>query len=151
MTKVLKPLAAAALIAAASTAFATPSTTFWTPATTYTQPAPVPHLTYDTYFGEQGALQIDTGVEFGLFSSKYLQAEAGFDLFYALFDVEVDREHGLQSWVTRFGEVGAFTGARILHLITIVLLAAVRRTEVTPYIQVMLDPVRGTAGILGHF
>jgi 4-hydroxybenzoate polyprenyltransferase len=50
---------------------------------------------------------------------------AGFDLFYALFDVEVDREQGLQSWVTRFGEVGAFTGARILHLITIVLLAAV--------------------------
>ena len=50
---------------------------------------------------------------------------AGFDLFYALFDVDVDREQGLHSWVTRFGEVGAFTGARILHLITIVLLIAV--------------------------
>jgi 4-hydroxybenzoate polyprenyltransferase len=50
---------------------------------------------------------------------------AGFDLFYALFDADVDREQGLHSWVTRFGEVGAFTGARILHLITIVLLAAV--------------------------
>jgi 4-hydroxybenzoate polyprenyltransferase len=50
---------------------------------------------------------------------------AGFDLFYALFDAEVDREQGLHSWVTRFGEEGAFTGARILHLITILLLVAV--------------------------
>jgi 4-hydroxybenzoate polyprenyltransferase len=49
---------------------------------------------------------------------------SGFDLFYALFDVDVDREQGLHSWVTRFGEEGAFAGARILHLATIVLLAA---------------------------
>ena len=49
---------------------------------------------------------------------------SGFDLFYALFDVDVDREQGLHSWVTRFGEQGAFTGARILHLATIVLLSA---------------------------
>jgi 4-hydroxybenzoate polyprenyltransferase len=49
---------------------------------------------------------------------------SGFDLFYALFDVDVDREQGLHSWATRFGERGAFTGARALHLATIVLLAA---------------------------
>jgi len=49
---------------------------------------------------------------------------AGFDLFYSLFDVEVDREQGLHSWSTRFGERGAFMGARILHLATIVLLVA---------------------------
>ncbi len=49
---------------------------------------------------------------------------AGFDLFYSLFDAEVDREQGLHSWTTRFGERGAFTGARILHLVTIVLLVA---------------------------
>jgi 4-hydroxybenzoate polyprenyltransferase len=49
---------------------------------------------------------------------------AGFDLFYALFDVEVDREQGLHSWATRFGEEGAFAGARALHLLTIGLLAA---------------------------
>jgi len=49
---------------------------------------------------------------------------AGFDLFYALFDVEVDREQGLHSWATRFGERGAFAGARALHLTTIVLLIA---------------------------
>ena len=48
---------------------------------------------------------------------------AGFDLFYALFDVDVDRAQGLHSWATRFGERGAFAGARALHLATIVLLA----------------------------
>ena len=31
---------------------------------------------------------------------------AGFDLFYSLFDVEIDREQGLHSWATRFGERG---------------------------------------------
>ncbi len=50
---------------------------------------------------------------------------AGFDLFYALFDVDVDRAQGLHSWATRFGERGAFAGARALHLTTIALLAAV--------------------------
>jgi 4-hydroxybenzoate polyprenyltransferase len=49
---------------------------------------------------------------------------AGFDLFYALFDVDVDREQGLHSWATRFGERGAFIGARTLHLATIALLIA---------------------------
>jgi 4-hydroxybenzoate polyprenyltransferase len=49
---------------------------------------------------------------------------AGFDLFYALFDVAVDREQGLHSWATRFGERGAFAGARALHLSTVVLLIA---------------------------
>jgi 4-hydroxybenzoate polyprenyltransferase len=48
---------------------------------------------------------------------------AGFDLFYSLFDAKVDREQGLHSWTTRFGERGAFAGARILHLATIVLLS----------------------------
>jgi 4-hydroxybenzoate polyprenyltransferase len=49
---------------------------------------------------------------------------SGFDLFYALFDVDVDREQGLHSWATRFGVRGAFAGARAVHLATIVLLAA---------------------------
>jgi 4-hydroxybenzoate polyprenyltransferase len=47
---------------------------------------------------------------------------AGFDLFYSLFDTEVDREQGLHSWSTRFGERGAFNGARALHLTTVALL-----------------------------
>jgi 4-hydroxybenzoate polyprenyltransferase len=49
---------------------------------------------------------------------------AGFDLFYSLFDVEVDRAEGLHSWATRWGERGVFVGARVLHLLTIWLLAA---------------------------
>ena len=50
---------------------------------------------------------------------------AGFDLLYALFDVEVDRAQGLHSWATRFGESGVFLGARGFHALTVVLLAAV--------------------------
>ena len=42
---------------------------------------------------------------------------AGFDLFYSLFDVEIDRAQGLHSWATRWGERGVFRGARVLHLL----------------------------------
>jgi 4-hydroxybenzoate polyprenyltransferase len=48
---------------------------------------------------------------------------AGFDLLYALFDVEIDRAQGLHSWATRFGERGAFAGARFLHVLTVVALS----------------------------
>lgn len=50
---------------------------------------------------------------------------AGFDLFYALFDVEHDRAEGLHSWATRFGERGVFAGARAFHAVAVALLAAV--------------------------
>jgi 4-hydroxybenzoate polyprenyltransferase len=50
---------------------------------------------------------------------------AGFDLFYSLFDREIDLEQGLHSVATRFGVLGAFRGARLLHALTVVLLAAV--------------------------
>jgi 4-hydroxybenzoate polyprenyltransferase len=49
---------------------------------------------------------------------------AGFDLFYALFDVDVDRREGLHSIVTRFGVSGAFAGARLAHAATIACLVA---------------------------
>jgi 4-hydroxybenzoate polyprenyltransferase len=49
---------------------------------------------------------------------------AGFDLFYSLFDVVIDRAQGLHSWATRWGERGVFLGARVLHLLTVWLLAA---------------------------
>jgi 4-hydroxybenzoate polyprenyltransferase len=49
---------------------------------------------------------------------------AGFDLLYALFDVDVDRAQGLHSWATRFGEEGVFRGARAFHALTVVLLGA---------------------------
>ena len=48
---------------------------------------------------------------------------AGFDLFYALFDVDFDRREGLHSWATRFGVGGTFRGARAFHLATVALLA----------------------------
>jgi 4-hydroxybenzoate polyprenyltransferase len=48
---------------------------------------------------------------------------AGFDCFYALFDVDVDREQRLHSVAVRFGERGAFLGARVLHVATVALLA----------------------------
>lgn len=50
---------------------------------------------------------------------------AGFDLFYSLFDREIDLAQGLHSVSTRFGVEGAFRGARLLHLATIALLVAV--------------------------
>jgi len=49
---------------------------------------------------------------------------AGFDCFYALFDVNVDREQRLHSIATRFGVRGAFAGARISHAATIACLVA---------------------------
>jgi 4-hydroxybenzoate polyprenyltransferase len=48
----------------------------------------------------------------------------GFDLFYGLFDEEIDRREGLHSVVTQFGVRGAFLGARIAHAATIVCLVA---------------------------
>ena len=50
---------------------------------------------------------------------------AGFDLFYSLFDREVDLEQGLHSVAARFGAGGVFRGARILHVTTVLLLIAV--------------------------
>ncbi len=49
---------------------------------------------------------------------------AGFDLFYSLFDAEIDREQGLHSWAVRWGERGVFRDARLFHAATVVLLAA---------------------------
>jgi len=50
---------------------------------------------------------------------------AGFDVFYSLFDRDVDVSQGLESVAARFGVEGAFWGARLLHLATVTLLAAV--------------------------
>jgi len=50
---------------------------------------------------------------------------AGFDCFYALFDLDVDRREGLHSIATRFGVQGAFWGARISHALTVAALVVV--------------------------
>jgi 4-hydroxybenzoate polyprenyltransferase len=44
---------------------------------------------------------------------------AGFDFFYALFDIDVDRSERLHSVATRFGVRGAFFGARLAHAATV--------------------------------
>jgi 4-hydroxybenzoate polyprenyltransferase len=44
---------------------------------------------------------------------------AGFDFFYALFDVEIDRGEGLHSIATRFGTRGSFVAARLAHAATV--------------------------------
>ncbi len=49
---------------------------------------------------------------------------AGFDLFYSLFDLEIDRAQGLHSISTRFGVRGAFVGARLSHALTVAALVA---------------------------
>jgi 4-hydroxybenzoate polyprenyltransferase len=50
---------------------------------------------------------------------------AGFDCFYSLFDVEIDRAQGLHSVTTRFGVRGAFLAARLLHVATVACLVVV--------------------------
>src|SRR5256714_10854145 len=50
---------------------------------------------------------------------------AGFDLFYSLFDRDFDLQQGLHSVAVRFGVEGAVLGARLLHVLTVVLLGAV--------------------------
>jgi 4-hydroxybenzoate polyprenyltransferase len=49
---------------------------------------------------------------------------AGFDLFYSMLDLDFDRAEGLHSAVVRFGESGAFLGARLLHAATVAFLVA---------------------------
>jgi hypothetical protein len=82
MKKLLEAVVAAALLATAATASATPSTTYWTPSTPYTQPYLVPHITYDTYFGEKGAYPIDTGLTIGILPFDTVNAEIRADVLY---------------------------------------------------------------------
>jgi 4-hydroxybenzoate polyprenyltransferase len=49
---------------------------------------------------------------------------AGFDLLYALFDLDVDRAQGLHSLAARFGVGAAFAGARLCHAATVACLVA---------------------------
>lgn len=82
MSSALKAAAAAAVLATALAARATPSTTYWTPSTPYTQPYLVPHVTYDTYFGEPGMYGVDMGLTIGVLPFETVNAEIGFDSVY---------------------------------------------------------------------
>jgi 4-hydroxybenzoate polyprenyltransferase len=44
---------------------------------------------------------------------------AGFDVLYALFDLDFDRAHGLHSLPARFGARAAFAAARACHVATV--------------------------------
>ena len=48
---------------------------------------------------------------------------AGFDMFYALYDLDHDLAWGLRSWATRWGTAGVFAGARAFHLGAVAMLA----------------------------
>jgi 4-hydroxybenzoate polyprenyltransferase len=48
---------------------------------------------------------------------------AGFDILYALFDLEIDRAQGLLSLPARFGPEAAFAAARACHVATVGFLA----------------------------
>ena len=47
---------------------------------------------------------------------------AGFDILYALFDIEIDRASGLHSIPSRFGVRAAFAVSRVSHVVTVLLL-----------------------------
>ena len=49
---------------------------------------------------------------------------AGFDVIYALLDLEFDRAHGIHSIPARFGQARALVITRCLHVATVLLLAA---------------------------
>ena len=70
------------------------------------------------------ALRGDIGLPIILFGGAVLFWVAGFDIFYALQDMEFDKDQGLHSIPSRFGEVTAFRIARIFHMLMVVLLVA---------------------------
>ncbi len=105
MKHAFRVAAVAAGLAFASAAPATPSSVFWTPATTNTQPAGVPHLTFDTYFGEAGALQIDTGLTVGLLGLPRLKIEVGVDVY--------------EPTLTSRGQMGTFDFAQVNGRLTV--------------------------------
>jgi 4-hydroxybenzoate polyprenyltransferase len=66
---------------------------------------------------------------------------AGFDALYACQDVEFDRAHGLRSMPVRFGVRRAITMSRVMHVATVVCMAALW--------QVASLPVSYLAGVAG--
>jgi len=74
--------------------------------------------------GAWAAITNDMPLEAWLLGAAVAVWVAGFDVLYALFDLEHDREHGLHSIPARFGVGAAFTVARICHIATVVFLAA---------------------------
>jgi 4-hydroxybenzoate polyprenyltransferase len=74
--------------------------------------------------GAWAAITNDMPLEAWLLGAAVAVWVAGFDVLYALFDLEHDREHGLHSLPARFGVGAAFTVARACHVLTVAFLAA---------------------------
>jgi 4-hydroxybenzoate polyprenyltransferase len=73
-------------------------------------------------FGAWVAVRGSIDMEIFLLSLAVLFWVAGFDIFYALQDLEFDRSHGLYSVPGRLGVRASFMLARGFHFITVVLL-----------------------------
>ena len=73
---------------------------------------------------------------------------AGFDILYACQDEAFDRAHGLHSIPVRFGVAGALRLSRILHMATIVVMAAI--AAVAPLGPVYLAGVAIVAVLLAY-
>jgi 4-hydroxybenzoate polyprenyltransferase len=73
-------------------------------------------------FGAWVAVKGTLGLEILPLSLAVLFWVAGFDIFYALQDLEFDKTHGLYSIPSRFGTENSLWAARLFHLITIALL-----------------------------
>ena len=73
--------------------------------------------------GAWAAITNDLPLEAWLLGAAVAVWVAGFDVLYALFDLEHDRAHGLHSLPARFGVPAAFAVARACHVATVVFLA----------------------------
>ena len=73
---------------------------------------------------------------------------AGFDILYACQDVDFDRSHGLRSIPSRFGIPRALSISRVLHVLTVVALAAL--AWVTSLGPLYLAGVAGVAALLAY-
>lgn len=73
---------------------------------------------------------------------------AGFDILYACQDVEFDRAHGLRSIPTRFGVATAIRLSRLMHVATVVVMAALWRVANLP--PLYMAGVAMVAGLLAY-
>jgi 4-hydroxybenzoate polyprenyltransferase len=73
--------------------------------------------------GAWAAITNDLPLEAWLLGAAVAVWVAGFDVLYALFDLEHDRAHGLHSVPARFGVPAAFAVARACHAATVAFLA----------------------------
>jgi len=73
--------------------------------------------------GAWAAITNDMPLEAWLLGAAVAVWVAGFDVLYALFDLEHDRAQGLHSLPARFGVTAAFAVARACHIATVAFLA----------------------------